>query len=89
MFVICPEVAVKRGHKTKPIHTRICSDSDGGIGKCKWHSLGQVLPVEPPKERVDQIFADKDPMMQPVGCVGPMLLQVPLDGMHVEVSVFH
>ena len=35
------------------------------------------------------IPADKDQMTQPVGCVGPMLLQVPQDGTQLEVSIFH
>ena len=55
----------------------------------EWHSLGQVLPDKPQIESVDQIPADKDRMMQPMGCVGPTPLQVPLDGMHMEVRIFH
>ena len=70
-FILCPEVTVKHcaWHNTVatlPIHARIHRDSDGGVE----NSLEQVPPVQPSKEHLDQILADKDVMTQPVGCVG-------------------
>ena len=41
------------------------------------------------KECMDQILCDKDQKMQHIGCVGPMLLQAPLDETYVEASILH
>ena len=55
----------------------------------KRHTLGEVFPNQPPLNCVVEILVYEDHGLQPVGCMVPMALQVPLDGVHVKVGILH